>query len=445
MAGTQTVATIVIVNWNGEHLLTSCLDALRRQDLAGESFETWVVDNASTDGSVALIRDRFPEVRVLESPQNRGFAGGNDLALRDVRTPFAVLLNNDAVPEPSWLRELLAGFERSDGRIGAVASKTLFLPRFARFVLRTPSFKPDGPDERELGLRIHRVCVGEDDVTEDVIWDGAYGLEKVATDSYRWTRGTCELLVPFPVNDGHTTVVFDWDAERDKEVQIEWSEGVASLRVRKQFGSSVLEIPRTPPLFDVINNAGSVIKATGSGGDRGFREIDRGQFDRPEEVFAFCGNGVAIRRELLETVGLFDEDFFLYYEDSDLSWRARASGWSIYYQPTAVLRHRHASSSVEWSPMFTYFAERNRLFMLTKNASARLASRAAAGYVRASVSGAIRALMRRSESGSQLARIRVRATLSYLLALPRLIGRRRAIDRGRVVSREQLETWLLRP
>ena len=51
-------------------------------------------------------------------------------------------------------------------------------------------------------------------------------------------------------------------------------------------------------------------------------------------------------------VGWFDDDFFLYYEDTDLSWRLRADGWAIRYQPTAVLRHLHSASSTEWSPLW---------------------------------------------------------------------------------------------
>lgn len=99
---TLPLATVIIVNWNGAHLLPDCLDGLRRQR-GSVAFETWVVDNASHDGSVQLLRDGYPEVRVVQSDRNRGFAGGNNLALRQVTTEFAVLLNNDAVPEPDWL------------------------------------------------------------------------------------------------------------------------------------------------------------------------------------------------------------------------------------------------------------------------------------------------------------------------------------------------------
>ena len=63
----------------------------------------------------------------------------------------------------------------------------------------------------------------------------------------------------------------------------------------------------------------------------------------------------------LQEVGLFDERFFLYYEDTDLSWRGRMRGWRYGYVPTSVVRHEHAASSGEGTELFRYFVERNRL------------------------------------------------------------------------------------
>ncbi len=87
---------------------------------------------------------------------------------------------------------------------------------------------------------------------------------------------------------------------------------------------------------------------------------------------------MAMRTSLGHELGWFDDDFFLYYEDTDLSWRIRARGYSIRYEPAAVLRHVHAATSEEWSPLFVFHVDRNRLLMLTKDASAPLALRAVA-------------------------------------------------------------------
>jgi hypothetical protein len=123
------LATVVVVNWNGAHLLPACLDALAAQRTQ-MPFATWVIDNASTDESAKVLA-RYPDVRVLTAPRNLGFAGGNNLALHQVRTPYAVLLNNDAAPEPDWLERLLAPFLTSKAeadRLGAVTGKVVFLP-----------------------------------------------------------------------------------------------------------------------------------------------------------------------------------------------------------------------------------------------------------------------------------------------------------------------------
>ena len=93
-------------------------------------------------------------------------------------------------------------------------------------------------------------------------------------------------------------------------------------------------------------------------------------------MFNACGNGMAMRTAAGREVGWFDDDFFLYYEDTDLSWRLRPRGWAIRYEPTAVLRHLHSASSTEWSPLWIFHVDRNRLLMLTKDATAPLALRA---------------------------------------------------------------------
>ena len=114
-------ATVVVLNWNGARLLPRCLDAVASQ--AGSPFQTWVVDNGSTDDSLQVLAG-YPGVRVIRSDRNRGYAGGNNLALREVTTPYAVLLNNDAAPDAGWLAALVAAFDGAD-RVGAVTSKVL--------------------------------------------------------------------------------------------------------------------------------------------------------------------------------------------------------------------------------------------------------------------------------------------------------------------------------
>jgi hypothetical protein len=102
------------------------------------------------------------------------------------------------------------------------------------------------------------------------------------------------------------------------------------------------QVPVAGPAFDVINNVGSRLVEGGYGGDRGFLERDRGQYEEPVEVFAWCGAAVVLSTRDLREVGLFDDRFFVYYEDTDLSWRGRLAGWRYLYVPTSVVRHVHA-------------------------------------------------------------------------------------------------------
>ena len=83
----------------------------------------------------------------------------------------------------------------------------------------------------------------------------------------------------------------------------------------------------------------------------------------------------------LADVGLFDEQLFLYYEDVDLSWRGASGGWRYRYVPESVVRHVHSASTVEGSPRFDYYNERNRLLTLTRHADRRTVAKALARYL----------------------------------------------------------------
>jgi hypothetical protein len=97
------------VSWNGRQYLEPCLTAVAAQQ--GVNAETILVDNGSSDGTSAFVRETFPWVRLIGLSENRGFAGGNNAGVREARGRFVVLLNNDTVPEPGWLAALLRGRE----------------------------------------------------------------------------------------------------------------------------------------------------------------------------------------------------------------------------------------------------------------------------------------------------------------------------------------------
>lgn len=113
----------MIVNYNGERLLPDCLEGLQAQTrTAGEVL---LVDNGSNDDSVAIVQRRYPWVRIIESGENLGFAGGNNLGIRHSSGEYIVLLNNDTVPGPGFLENLVRPLDE-DPSIAAVAGVLLF-------------------------------------------------------------------------------------------------------------------------------------------------------------------------------------------------------------------------------------------------------------------------------------------------------------------------------
>lgn len=111
---------VVVPTWNGAALLPPCLESLAAQTVPCRVI---VVDNGSTDGTADLVGTRFPGVRLVALPENRGFAGGVNAGIAASDADVVGLLNNDAVAEPEWVERALAAF--ADPRVGAVATLML--------------------------------------------------------------------------------------------------------------------------------------------------------------------------------------------------------------------------------------------------------------------------------------------------------------------------------
>lgn len=182
----------------------------------------------------------------------------------------------------------------------------------------------------------------------------------------------------------------------------------------------------------LVNSTGNVLTSTGSATDRDWltRLCD---LDAQAEVFGFCGGAAALRREALSDVGLFDGTLFLYYEDTDLSWRLRASGWGIHYVQEAVAHHQHAASSDAASSLFRYYNTRNSLLVLTRHAplgpALHSALRQAAAWARYAIT--------RSEA-PELVDARRRALSDSVRSLPRSLRQRRATWSGRAALRREI-------
>ncbi len=116
-----------------------------------------------------------------------------------------------------------------------------------------------------------------------------------------------------------------------------------------------------------INSTGIYISRSWAAWDRGVFQLDRGQFDQPGEVFGPNGGAGLYRRKMLEEIGYFDEDFFLFYEDLDVAFRGRLAGWRCLYNPLAVAIHHHGGTTGPNSDLSIYYAERNILWYIFKD------------------------------------------------------------------------------
>jgi GT2 family glycosyltransferase len=268
MAATPPPLAVVIVNWNGRHLLDACLTSVFAQKPAPE--RVIVVDNGSADGSLAYLRDAWSQVETVDAGSNLGFAGGNNLGIREALAggaEFVLLLNTDAELLPGALAELRAALNEAGDAVWAASPKIL-----------------------------HR-----------------------ADPALIWSAG------------GR----FDW-----------WR------------GLSI---------------------------DRGWLERDRGQYDRPELMeFANCCC-LLVRSRTFREVGLLDDGYFMYFEDSELSARAGRTGARVAYRPSArVLHDVQASSGGEGhapSPIALYYWTRNRYRFVSRNVRGPLRRFAAHAYI----------------------------------------------------------------
>lgn len=351
MRGAQ--VTVVTVTYNAVDLVGRCLDALESQNLGDLTMDVVVVDNGSTDGTAALVAARFPHVRLIEAGRNLGFAAGNNVALTTIDSPWIVLLNNDAVPEPGFVASLVRAAERAGDAVAAVAARVLLETRF-----RPASTVP--PEEAATA----RVVRGP---------DGAW-IEDPA--------GACSL----------------------------------------------------------VNSTGNLVRRDGFGVDRGWL-ADASTHHPERDVFGFSGAAALLRRDALTSVGLFDERLFMYYEDTDLSWRLRRAGWRIEYCEDAVVRHLHSATSGEGSEFFRFHDARNRLVVLTKNASGRLVLGALLRFVVTTASILLRGSQPMAER-TRTTRWRLRALGGWLTLLPHALRERRRISSRARLGRREIEAGL---
>ncbi|MBC7227267.1 MAG: glycosyltransferase family 2 protein [Thermoflexales bacterium] len=314
------VVSIILVVYNGRPYLEACLDSLQWTLPAGA--EVIVVDNGSTDGSAALVRERMPEACLLINKTNRGFAAACNQAAQAAQGEILVFLNQDTRAEPGWLEALLEPFQ--DPAVGLTTPTILWM---------------DDPERiQSCGQDVH-----------------------------------------------YTGLVF-----------------------ARNFGVARAALADTSPT----------------------------------DVAAVSGATFAVRRAVWEDLGGFCGTFYMYYEETDLSWRARRAGYRCLHVPDSVVCH--AGRLDQPSSLALYYSFRNRWLMIWRNWGAQALLLLAPGLVLADL----------MEWGLALARgwpgIAAKArALGWSLTHPRALLRLRAESRqgSGMGDRAMLATlgWRLSP
>jgi GT2 family glycosyltransferase len=188
---------------------------------------------------------------------------------------------------------------------------------------------------------------------------------------------------------------------------------------------------------DTFHTAGDFYRVNGIPGNRGVWQRDEGRYDREETIFNACGGSAAYRKAMLDQIGFLDEDFFFSCEDLDLAWRAQLAGWKCVYAPRAVVYHKLKASGGGVTASF--HDGRNFIYLLAKDYPDDLWRAHWRAILRAQLRITADAL--RAWRGAA-ARARLRGQLAGLLGVPKMLRKRRQVQRSRIVGRSYLESIL---
>ena len=222
----------------------------------------------------------------------------------------------------------------------------------------------------------------------------------------------------------------------DTEVAPDWLSELYSAFKRHPEAGSIASKMLLFDQRDILHTAGDLYQVSGIPVNRGVWELDTGQY-KEGKVFSACGGAAAYRRDMLNQIGLLDEDFFFSCEDVDLGWRAQLQGWGSVYAPKAIVYHRMASTGGGQTASF--HDGRNVIYLLFKNVP---------GFVwRMHWTTIISTQLRLAWDSlqawrGQAARARLRGQLAGILAIPRLLRKRREIQAARTASDEYILSML---
>ena len=425
---TAPLVHVVVLDYDGGDLTLACLRSVLASEWPADRLRVVLVDNASSAPVIATVARELPAVEIVRNDRNRGFAGGVNTGLRRRGdADFVALVNNDATVEPGWLAPLVRTLE-ADPDVGAACPKILLADDAVEIELAVPTHRLGRGDGRELGVRCSGARVDGVDVWPRAqLVSGFWGDEPMPPDERgaQWTGATAHLRLPVTTATPHLELRLAAAAP----VTVAATSGARRTVVEVGTEPAWHTVATDATPVAVVNNVGTDLAADGYGRDRGWLEVDAGQYDEPADVDAWCGGAVLLRREYLDDVGELDEELFLYYEDVELSLRGTARGWRYRTAPESVVRHVHSATATDRSAFAAHYNERNRLLVTTRHATTTSTVRAVGRYLVITGSYAKRdivaPLLRGESPRPEIAARRLRAFGAYVRGTPGALRARR--------------------
>ena len=343
---------VVIVNWRTPLLTERAARSLWPQLRAGD--ELVVVDNASAsadphDNSLAHLRRLRAKLGsagparfgLVQARRNGGFGYGVNLGARNLRQDALVLLNSDAYALEGFVDALTAPLGHD-----LVEATTARLLLEGRWRLVGDGAEPASP-QAPSAVKPASPQSSSPQPPGAVGPNAPSGAESADPQS----PGAVEAQTEPTAGATHST---------------------GSAQLRGLDGGVWISDPSG---VELINSTGNVVDACGNGYDRSWLAPAKQEHDSPE-VFGICGGACAISARAWRQLGGMRQDLFMYYEDTDFSYRLRRAGYRVQYVRQAQARHAHAASSDSASEAFTTWNTRNRLRVATRYAPASVAARA---------------------------------------------------------------------
>ena len=343
---------VVIVNWRTPLLTERAARSLWPQLRAGD--ELVVVDNASAsadphDNSLAHLRQLGAQLGsagparfgLVQSRRNGGFGYGVNLGARNLRQDALVLLNSDAYALEGFVDALTAPLGHD--LVEATTARLLLEGRWRLVDDGAESADPQSPGAVE---------------------------QASPQSSSPQSPGGVGPNAPSGAESADPQSPGAVEAQTEPTTGATHSTGSAQLR-GLDGGIWVSD----PSGVELINSTGNIVDACGNGYDRSWLAPAKQEHDSPE-VFGICGGACAISARAWRQLNGMRQDLFMYYEDTDFSYRLRRAGYRVQYVRQAQARHAHAASSDSASAAFTTWNTRNRLRVATRYAPASVAARA---------------------------------------------------------------------